>query len=234
MNADMLRAFVARSAGDFQKHGAILPGDSLKHGTSRLLSVSYGCLCGRCASLTLFALLVTFKNMTTRELSTLDTPYTLDTYNTFSLDCEEALIDDGKTYDDYEWEYDIENYLQALADNWGKLMRANILDNVLKNITVTGKAYSPREYNFTTDNAPIAIEYDQEALHAYIEAHKEQYEAEKRRSHDGYMWLGEEEDNMIMWYLSTVSASLYSIGSYILDQYDDVSECEYVSGMLRS
>jgi len=170
--------------------------------------------------------------MNKKEMTIIDTPYTIDTYNTFTLDNEEALMDEGKTYDDYEWEYDHKGYVQALADNWEVLMRENILDDIIKNITVTGKAHSPREYNFTTDNAPIAIEYDQEALHAYIEAHKEQYEAEKRHSYDGYMWLGEEEDNMLMWYMETVSTKLYRTVDYYMDQRDDVIEYEYMSNTL--
>lgn len=177
-------------------------------------------------------IIIETNNMKTRELSTLDTPYTLDTYATFPIDCEDQIIDDGKTYEDYEWEYDIENYLQALADNWEKLMRANILDNVLKNITVTGKATSPRFYNYTTDSAPITIEYDEKALHAYIDAHRAEYEAKKRRSYDGYMWLGEEEDAMLIWYMETVSTKLYSTEAYMIDQYEDVPQYEYVSGSL--
>ena len=66
----MLRDFVVKNAGGFQKHGAILPGDSLKHGVSRLLSVSFGCLCGPCVSLILFVLLATFKNMSTYTKNT--------------------------------------------------------------------------------------------------------------------------------------------------------------------
>lgn len=170
--------------------------------------------------------------MNKKEMTIIDTPYTIDTYNTFTFDNEEVFMEDGKTYDDYEWEYDHKGYLQALADNWEKLMRENILDDIIKNITVTGEAYSPREYNFTTDNAPITIEYDPEALHAYIEAHKEQYEAEKRRDYDGYMFLGDEEDNMLMWYMETVSTKMYSPEDYYMDQRDNVSEYEYISNTL--
>lgn len=163
------------------------------------------------------------------DLSIVDTPYTIDTYSTFTMDDDENMIEDGKTYDDYEWEYNSKEYVQALAENWQVLMRENILDPIIKNITVTGSAYSPREYNFTTDNAPVSIEYDQEALHAYINKNKERYNKEKRHSYDGYIWLGDDEDAMIIWYMETVSTCQFSTDDYFMDQRDKVSAYEYIS-----
>lgn len=165
-------------------------------------------------------------------MSISDTPYTIDTYSTFTMDGDEASIEDGKTYDDYEWEYDKKGYVQALAENWQKLMRENILNEVILNVTVTGPASSPREYNFKTDNAPIDIEYNAEKLSAYIEANRAKYDEEKRKSYDGYMWLGEEIDNMILWYLETVSAKVYTTDSYFMDQCDEVSEYEFIGSTL--
>lgn len=161
-----------------------------------------------------------------------DTPYTIDTYSLFTMDNEEAIMDDGKTYDDYEWEYDNKGYVQALADNWLKLMRGNIIDPVILAIESDGPAYSPREYNFKTDNAPISITIDRDALNAYIETNKEKYEKEKRHSYDGYIWLGEEIDNMLMFYLENESIKLYSTEDYYMDQREQVSEYEYMSNTL--
>lgn len=168
-------------------------------------------------------------NKQTWTASNLDTPYTLDTYSTFNLDCEEQLMDEGKTYDDYEWEYDTKNYLAALAENWQKLMRENILDSVILSITVAGAPSSPNYYNFTTDSAPIEIEYDLEALAAYIAAHRAYYDDNKRHSYDGYMWLGEDIDAQIIYYLENESTKLYPVDTYIMDQYEDIPQYEYVT-----
>lgn len=163
--------------------------------------------------------------------STLDTPYTLDTYTTFSLDCEEQLVDEGKTYNDYEWEYDTEGYLASLAQNWQKLMRKNIIDDVIISVTVTGAPSSPKYYNHTTDSAPIEVEYNPEALSSYIAAHATHYEKEKRHSYDGYIWLGGEIDAQIIYYLENESTKLYSVDDYYMDQLDDTNQYEYVTAI---
>ena len=141
-------------------------------------------------------------------------------------------MDDGKVYDDYEWEYDYVGYLQALANNWQVLMSDNILDSVIENITITGAPISPREYNFWTDRAPIEIEYNETALQSYIEANREQYEKEKRRDHPGYWWLGDERDAEMIWYMEHASTVLYPTNTYVTDQYDKVNDYEYVSNTL--
>lgn len=164
--------------------------------------------------------------------STLDTPYTLDTYATFTLDCEESLMDEGKTYEDYEWEYDTKEYLAALAANWEKLMTANILDKVILSVTVTGAPTSPREYNFTTDSAPISITYNPAALQEYIAANQAHYKENKRHSVDGYMWLGDETDAQLIYYMENESTRIYSTDNYVMDQYENVPEYEYVYGKL--
>lgn len=162
------------------------------------------------------------------ELTIIDTPYTIDTYSTFTTDhAEEYLLEAMReenpdiVYDDIDWNYDHEGHIQALAENCVALMNKNICDNVIKSITLNGKAYSPKEYNFTTDNAPISITYNEEALAVYIEEHREKYEKEKRQSYDGYMWLGDERDNELQWYMKTASTALYSIEDYYMDQNDN-------------
>lgn len=167
------------------------------------------------------------------ELTISDTPYSIDTYSLFAFDCEDLLIDDDKTYDDYEWKYDTKNYIQSLADNWLALMNDNIIDTVILSITSDGPAFSPREYNFRTDNAPITIEYNATALHQYIDTNHSSFLKEKRYSSDGYVWLGTDEDAMILFYLETASTKLYPTESYILDQYENVSQYDYVEHTIK-
>lgn len=156
------------------------------------------------------------------------TPYTIDTYSMFGLDCEDALIDDGKVYDDYDWTYLHKKYVQALADNWLLLMRENIIDDVVLDIAIVGEAYSPREYNFTTDNCQVSFDVDIDKLRAYVEAHRAQYDIEHIRDHDGFWWFGNEDDTMLHWYLQTVSATQYTPDTYVQDQYEGVPQYEYV------
>lgn len=169
-------------------------------------------------------------------LDTSDTPYTLDTYSTFTMDnADEYMLETEREanpdaiYDDYDWTYDHAGYLQALADNWQTLMRENILDGVILAINITGTPISPREYNFSTDRAPIEIEYNEKLLQAVIDANRAKYEKEKRRSCDGYMWLGDERDNEIMWYMEHASTALYSPADYQMDQHEQVDEFDYVT-----
>lgn len=184
------------------------------------------------------------------QLSTSDTPYTLDTYATFTFDDAVEYITENMrelhpelpeiSYDDIEWNYDCEGYLAALAKNWESLMRDNMLDDVILKVTVTGKPHSPREYNFSTDDAPIEIEYNEKALCEYIAAHRDQYEREKRRSYDGYMWLGDERDNEIMWYLAhnaryhtSGTNGNYTPGNYVVDQLEKIAATDYIDYTLK-
>ena len=167
-------------------------------------------------------------------LDTSDTPYTLDTYATFTMDnTDEYMLENEREtnpnaeYDDFDWTCDHKGYLQSLADNWLVLMRENILDSVILAIEITGAPISPREYNFSTDRAPIEITYNETALLEYIAKHREQYEKEKRHSYDGYIWLGDERDNEIMWYMQNASTVLYTPDAYVMDQYEYMNEREF-------
>lgn len=180
---------------------------------------------------------------TTLKMSITDTPYTIDTYSTFDLDsADEFIMENIKedhpeltdiSYDDIDWTYDNKGYVQALADNWLKLMKEHIKDAIILDITSDGPAYSPREYNFTTDSAPVSFTIDQEALEAYIALHKEAYEREKHRSYDGYMWLGDELDNMFLFYIEKESTQAYTIDHYLTDQYEQVDAYEFAEGVLK-
>ena len=170
------------------------------------------------------------------ELETLYTPYTLDCYSTFTFDGEEEYIieslseDTGKdlTYDDIDWTYHSEDYLNALAKNLVTLLQDNIIDDVILAIDWDGKTHSPREYNFTTDKCWLDITVDMDKLDAYIKANAAKFKAEHIRSCDGFTWLGNDNEEKLIWYIQTVSAELYSPCTYQMDQMEQVQTHEFI------
>ena len=158
------------------------------------------------------------------------TPYTIDTYQTFTFErSEESMLDNGELeYDDYDWTYDTQGYIQALADSWLKLMQDNILDDVIKNVKLDGKAYSPREYNFTTDNSQVVFEVDIVKLKQYIVNNQADYDKTHIRSYDGFMYFGNEDDTMLHYYLHNKSIEDYTFESYLYDQYEQVEPSEFI------
>jgi len=169
----------------------------------------------------------------TITLETVFTPYTLDTYQTFTFENdEECLIDDGKTYDDYEWDYDCEGYLNDLAKNLIVLLNDNILDDVIISITSDQKIYSPKQYNFDTDKIFIDFEVNQLKLDKYINDNIDDYEKNKLNNCDGFMWFGEESHTRLNYYLRKVSDKKYSAIDYFYDQTECVQGCEYITNKL--
>lgn len=156
------------------------------------------------------------------------TPWTIDTYNTFDFESHDdqeienynAENNTNLYYDDFNWSYNHKGLVKQLADNWLNLTRETILDNVIKAIEPNGEPYSPREYNFTTDNQSINFTVNYDALLAYIEDNKEHYNVNKIQSCSGFWWLGEEDQTMLHYYLAYKSAADYPEFDYISDQSD--------------
>lgn len=156
------------------------------------------------------------------------TPWTIDTYSTFTFDREEEYIiddlceSDGKqyTYDDFTWDYDHKGLVKQLHENWLGLIHANVLDEVILAIEPDGEPWSPKYYNHGTDNANIHFVVDYEKLLAYIDVNREHYEQNKIRSTDGFMWLGDEDETMLQHYLTYKSGADYTDESYECDQWD--------------
>src|SRR6478609_3261132 len=91
----------------------------------------------------------------------------------FECDCEENEIEDGKTYDDYTWDY---------KDYELRIARACV-DKVEHNLKAVGfpcvitfqSIYSPKEYNFKNDSINVLIEYKHADLKKIIADIKENY-----------------------------------------------------------
>jgi len=160
------------------------------------------------------------------------TPYTLDTYSIFTFDhAEESEIQyyneehekpDGKEYeyDDFDWDYDNQGYLNALAGNLLDMLNQNILDDVITKIEHDGKTYSPKEYNFKTDDADLQFTVNEEKLKEYITQNEEDYNKNKIGSCDGFMWFGDEDETKLNYYLKTKSLEDYPREDYWYDQYE--------------
>jgi len=171
------------------------------------------------------------------ELESTFTPYTLDRYATFTFegyedDLIEAYNDKHGTrreYDDFEWAYNTKDYLIDLAENRLKLLRQNILDNVIIGIDADGEPTSPRYYNFDTDKAFNIWIVDIDALRRYVEEHKADYEENKLRDRDGFWWFGDEEQTMLNYYLFTESVKRYNKDDYFYNQLEQVDGKAYIT-----
>lgn len=162
------------------------------------------------------------------EFQVMYTPWTIDTYVTFDTERWEemeigAYNEEHGTkygYDHFEWEYDHKGFVKQLAENWLYLVPKNIIDDVILGIEADGEPWSPREYNFSTDNMNVKFVVDVEKLAAYVDANRDHYDAEKIKSGDGFMWLGDEEQTMLEYYLAQKSVGEYTAEDYEDDQRD--------------
>jgi len=162
------------------------------------------------------------------KLSIMYTPYTIDTYSTFDFESHDEMEvanyneenNTSYTYDDFDWTYDHKGLVKQLADNWLELMRAHIIDDVILAIEPDGEPWSPREYNFSTDDQNIIITVDYDKLVQYIKDNQAHYDDNRIQSCDGFMYLGDDEQAMLHYYLAYKSITDYSESDYISDQYD--------------
>lgn len=181
-------------------------------------------------------------------LSIMYSPWTIDTYSTFTFDhtidyileeenekkqnrwvwYEDSTDDTPVSYDDYDWTYFKKEYVQALANNWHDLVQSHICDDVIKEVELTGEAYSPREYNFTTDDCEVTFTIDLDALDAYIETHRDVYEKDKIKSESGFIWLGNEEQTKLHFYLHHKSINDLTEDDYYFDTREVVDPYEFV------
>lgn len=170
------------------------------------------------------------------ELESLYTPYTLDMYQTFTMeDADDQILeslnegrDELLEYDDVDFTYDMEGYGKALAENLVGLLNEKILDDVIIKVESDCKVISPREYNFVTDKIILNISVDMEKLTEYIEANRAKYDKDKLQDTDGFWWFGDEQMTMLSYYLMRESVKKYSKDDYFYDQIETVSAYDYV------
>lgn len=176
------------------------------------------------------------------ELSVMYTPWTIDTYNVFTFETHEEMeiehmseeFNKPLTYDDFEWTYNNKKFLEVLMGNWMEIIGDNIKDDVIKDITQDGEPWSPRYYNYSTDDCNIAFTVDLEKLKGWIKDHQEQYNQDKIKSVSGFIWLGDEEQTMLNYYLRAKSAVKdLTEGEYIMDQHERITEQLYTEDIIQ-
>lgn len=164
------------------------------------------------------------------EFDTMFTPWTLDTYQTFDMSNNEYLIEDGKEYDDYNWEYDFQGYLAALYANYIELLNNNILDDVILKVDAGDKGVSsPKEYNHSTDRGYPVFTVNYDKLLEYIEGNRDDFEKNKIQDGSGFWWYGSDDDTMLHYYLKTVSSGAYNFEAYYYDQMGGVEQLDYIT-----
>ena len=162
-------------------------------------------------------------------LETLYTPYTLDMYSTFTFEsATEYILQDTESgdYDDFDWSYDSDGYLKALASNLVDLLNENILDDVILKVEQDGQPVSPQYYNFTTDKAWLIFSVDTKKLNAWTNEHDTEYQAGKLKDRDGFMWFGDDDTTKLAYYLKAESGKKYDSEAYYFDQADRVDAHE--------
>jgi hypothetical protein len=90
-----------------------------------------------------------------------------------------------------------------------------------------GKIHRPQYYNFTTDASFDTWKVDIEKLRKACDV--PEYDKQKLKSYDGFMWWGDDNQTMLNWYLRSKSTKLYDPESYLIDQLDQVQSIEYIN-----
>lgn len=161
-------------------------------------------------------------------LSIMYTPWTIDTYATFDTEREEEMAIENYneehcteyTYDDFDWEYDHKGLVKCLAENWQHFVNKEATDEVIEKVELDGEPRSPREYNFATDDCDIIVTVDYKKLRQYVADNKAHFEGNKIKSTDGFMWLGDDDQAMLHYYLWHEAVKNYSVDYYMDDQLD--------------
>ena len=100
----------------------------------------------------------------------------------FECNCEENEIEAGKTYDDYDFDY--EDYNERIAKACVSKVETKLKEVGFDCLITYQSIYSPREYNFTNDSVNVLIQYSKINLKNIIENIKENYSTEFERHLD--------------------------------------------------
>ena len=169
-------------------------------------------------------------------------------YNTlFECDCEESEIEEGKTYDDYDFDY--ADYHKRVAERC-----VEAIENELKDFNIKVEfqdLISPRFYNFSNDS--INVEYTLEnnsfdLVLDYLNENKEEFKTyikERYTSYDGFSsFYSNDADVWLNEYLKDDKKQAHAFGAvldFILfneeytseNLYGDVCDEMYVYGELK-
>lgn len=109
----------------------------------------------------------------------------------FECDAEEGMIEDGKNYDDYKWNY--VDYHNRVAKACVSPIEDQLNDLDLGITVEFQNLYSPRQYNFSNDSINVAYTLADDSLTkivAYIQENREEFDTyikDNCTSYDGFM-----------------------------------------------
>lgn len=173
--------------------------------------------------------------------------YTIDTYGMFNPD---GWLDDDPDLGEYgtDWDFDHTAYVASLSNFCAEILERHSGFAKFKATFTATSSYSPREYNFKTDNAELLIEFDDDKVLKHITTHQPEFDKYLKNtftSYDGFMsfvannWqefvaemleTTEAHDRnwaiMLGWYMRR---EVLSEDDYIDEMNDNASEAAYNS-----
>lgn len=115
--------------------------------------------------------------------------YTIDTYGQFNPD---GWLDDDEKLGEYgtDWDFDHTAYVASLSNFCAEELERHASFAKFNAKFTTTSSYSPREYNFKTDNAELMIEFDDKTVMQYIRKHADEFKLmlkDRFTSYNGFM-----------------------------------------------
>ena len=163
--------------------------------------------------------------------------FTLDTYSIFDMDSGYSshlydLEEDWRTEDDVDFSFDSRGYLEALAENQETFLNENCIDDIIKSYSLKKDSiYRPQYYNYTTDSADYTINFDARKLNKFIKENQEDF-LEKYKSKHYYRDTAlESYEEKLEFYFDTTYRELDN--DYVLNQYENVSDYDYISYTIK-
>jgi hypothetical protein len=140
----------------------------------------------------------------------------------FECDAEEGMIEEGKNYDDYKWDYT--DYHNRVAKACVSPIEDQLNDLDL-GITVEFQSlYSPREYNFSNDSINVVYTLESDSMDkivAYIQENREEFDTyikDNCTSYDGFMsFYSNSSDVWLNEYIKREDKDMVTVFGHLLE-----------------
>lgn len=172
----------------------------------------------------------TIKNNTTIQVQSEFTPYTVDTYGTFTGDmADEMILEDlseqhGKVIDWNDVEIECDN--KKVVEEIGDILAKYLFDNYehIKDAKVS-KVNMPRFYNYETDSVTIDLESDMPMIEQYCTDNIEAYGEFLQGEASNYLRVSAEEKQVIFYIKHASSDEM--VNDYQNEVYERLNEIYY-------
>jgi hypothetical protein len=168
------------------------------------------------------------------SLNSNNTPFTIDSYATFTMEDWEYEDDDGNEQD---FSYDFKWYLNALSDSAIVFINDEYKSDIILSIKRTDeKIYRPQYYNYTTDSFDIDFTVNLERLNEFVSSNLDSWKT-WANSKSWYIYLYDndlslvENDNKLIYYIETRTDCKYDDikSKYITFQLSNVNSYDYLT-----